>query len=143
MKRIFMIDTNTFSYIVTGKSQRARAEFRKVAGDANDQLSISVITEAEVRFGMNKRALSQDRRDAIEALFTSLEIVPWGSHEAAIYGQALPQLQARGIGVSSLDFLIGVHAAATGAVLVTHDAILPRIAKITGIHTIIDWAKDI
>lgn len=143
MKVIYILDTNTFSYIASGKSQAARAEFRRLADDPEAQLCISVITEAEVRYGMNKRALSLARRHAIEGLFANLEILPWGSEEAAIYAKALPELQAKGIGVSLMDFLIGVHAAASGAVLVTHDGNFSRIAQLTGIQATIDWAKDI
>ncbi len=132
-----------FSYIVKGNSPAARAEFRRLAQDPDTQLCISAITEAEVRYGMAKRALSPARRDAIEGLFANLEILPWGSEEAAVYAQTRPSLEARGISVSLMDFLIGVHAAACRAVLVTHDDIFVRIAEITGIHAAVDWAKDI
>lgn len=138
-----MLDTNTFSYIASGKSQNARAEFRRLINTPNTQLCISVLTEAEVRFGMNKRALSQTRRSAIESVFAVLEILPWGSEEAAVYGEALPLLNAAGIGVSLFDLLIGVHAAATKAILVSHDGIFKRIAKLTGITQNIDWAVDL
>jgi tRNA(fMet)-specific endonuclease VapC len=143
VKVIYILDTNTFSYIASGKSHAARAEFRRMANDPDAQLCISVITEAEVRYGMNKRGLSPALRNAIEGLFANLEILPWGSEEAAVYAKVLPELQAKGIGVSLMDFLIGVQAAAYGAVLVTHDGNFSRIAQITGIHVIVDWAKDI
>jgi tRNA(fMet)-specific endonuclease VapC len=139
----YILDTNTFSYIASGKSQAARAEFRRLTNTPDAQLCISVFTEAEVRFGMNKRALSPARRNAIEGVFAALEILPWGSEEAAVYAKALPLLHAAGIGVSLFDLLIGVHAAATGAVLVTHDGIFPRIAKLTGITQNVDWALDV
>jgi predicted nucleic acid-binding protein len=42
----FMIDTNTFSCIATGRSPKARRTFEKV--EAGDTVAISVITEAEV-----------------------------------------------------------------------------------------------
>jgi len=139
----YLLDTNMFSYIVKGNSPAARAQFRQLAQDPDTQLCISAITEAEVRYGMAKRALSLARRDAIEGLFANLEILPWGSEEAAVYAQAKPSLEAKGLSVSLMDFLIGVHAAACDAVLVTHDDIFARIAEITGIHATVDWAKDI
>lgn len=143
MKTTYLLDTNTFSYIVSGKSQAARAEFRRLTSDPDAQLCISVMTEAEVRYGMKKRALSPARRAAIEGLFANLEILPWGSEEAAVYANALPELEAQGLGVEAMDFLIGVHAAASSDVLVTHDKIFARIAEIVGIPATVDWAKDI
>jgi predicted nucleic acid-binding protein len=92
---------------------------------------------------MAKRSLSQARRDAIEGLFANLEILPWGSEEAAIYAQAKPSLEAKGLSVSLMDFLICVQAAACDAILVTHDDIFAQIAEITGIFSTVDWAKDI
>lgn len=138
-----MLDTNTFTYIASGRSQAARAEFRRLSDDSNVQIYISVMAEAEVRYGMEKRAVSLARRGAIEGLFANLEILPWGSEEAAIYSRALPELQAQGIGVSLMDFLIGVHAAASNSVLVTHGKNLSSIAQVTGIHAMVDWAKDV
>jgi tRNA(fMet)-specific endonuclease VapC len=139
----YMVDTNTFSYIASGKSQAARVEFRRLADDPDAALCISVMTEAEVRFGMGLRGLSAARRAAIEGLFANFEILPWGSGEAAIYGNALAKLRARGIGVSLMDFLIAVHAAASNSVLVTHDSVFPPIADFVGIHRTVDWARDV
>lgn len=143
MKFTYLLDTNMFSYIVKGNSPAARAEFRRLAQDPDTQLCISVITEAEVRYGMAKRALSPARRNAIEGLFANLEILPWGSEEAAVYAKTKPSLEAKGLSVSLMEFQIGVHAAACDAVLVTHDDIFVRIAETTGIHATVDWAKDI
>jgi tRNA(fMet)-specific endonuclease VapC len=143
VKTLYMLDTNTLSYIASGRSQAARTEYRRMANDADAQLCISVMTEAEVRYGMNKRAHSQARRDALEGLFSTLEILPWSSEEAAIYARALPQLQAKGISVSLMDVLIGAHAAAVRAVLVTHNGIFPRIAQMMDIQATADWAKDL
>ncbi len=92
---------------------------------------------------MAKRALSPARRDAIEGLFANLEILPWGSEEAALYAQARSALEARGLSVSLMDLLIGVHAAAAGAILVTHDGVFAQIAEVAGIQSLVDWAIDI
>jgi predicted nucleic acid-binding protein len=42
-----------------------------------------------------------------------------------------------------MDLLIGVHAATTASVLVTHDGIFERFAAITGISATVDWATDL
>ncbi len=143
MKITYLLDTNMLSYIAKGTSPAARAEFRRLATDSDAQLCVSVITEAEVRYGMAKRALSPARCSAIEGLFANLEILPWGSEEAAIYAKAKAALEAQGIGFSLMDFLIGVQAAAAGAVLVSRDTVFPNIAEIMGINAIVNWATDL
>jgi tRNA(fMet)-specific endonuclease VapC len=138
-----MLDTNTFSYIASGKSQAARAEFRRLVDDPDAELRISVITEAELRYGMNRRALSPARRTAIEGLLALVDILPWGSEEAAVYGKARSELESHGIGISLMDLLIGTHAATTASVLVTHDGIFQRLGTTTGIFATVDWATDL
>jgi tRNA(fMet)-specific endonuclease VapC len=139
----YLLDTNMFSFIVNGASPEARAEFRRLSQDPEARICISSITEAEVRYGMAKRKLSPGRCAAIEGLFANVEILPWGSEEAAAYAQAKAALETQGLGVSLLDFLIGVHAATSASVLVTHDHVFAQIAELTGIPATVDWAKDI
>jgi predicted nucleic acid-binding protein len=131
------------STIASGKSPASREEFRRLNHTSDAQLCISVFTEAEVRFRMNWRGMSPTRRQAIEGIFALVEILPWGSQEASVYATVLPGLRAAGIGVSQFDFLIGIQVAATGAILVSHDSIFPRIAALTGITQTIDWASDV
>ena len=142
MRARYLLDTKTFSYIVKGSSRAARAEFRRLVQDPNAEVCISVMTEAEIRYGMAKFALSPQRASAIEGLLAQVEILPWGSEEAAVYGRARVSLP-KGLTVEAMDFLIAVQSAACGAVLVTHDNIFSRIADIVGIHAVVDWATDL
>jgi tRNA(fMet)-specific endonuclease VapC len=140
MALTYLLDTNTFSYIAKGSSPAARAEFLKHSRDPDAVLYISVITEAEVRYGMAKRSLSRAQRSAIEGLFANLQILPWGSDEAAAYAQARAELEARGISVAALDLLIAAQAIAAGAVLVSGDKIF---AQMDGLPATENWATDL
>jgi predicted nucleic acid-binding protein len=66
-------------------------------------ICISAITEAELRYGMAKRAVSAKHRQAIEGLLAHLEILPWGREEAAAYGDTRATLAARGHSVSEMN----------------------------------------
>ena len=136
----YLLDTNTFSYIAKGSSPAARAEFQRLAQDPSAVLFISVITEAEVRYGMAKHSLSQNRRSAIEGLFANLQILPWGSDEAAAYARAKAKLEAQGITIAVMDMLIAAQAIAAGAVLVTRDNIF---AKVDDLGATVNWATDL
>lgn len=143
MRYIYLLDTNTFSDIATGRSPAARAEFARILHDPEARVAISVITEAEVRYGMEKRALSRKRRESLEGLFATLEILPWGSPEAATYGRIRAALSPLGLTIALMDLLIATHAVTSADVLVTRDGIFPRIAEGAGIPATVNWAKDL
>ena len=140
MTRAYLLDTNMFSYIAKGSSPAARAEFLRLSQDRNAVLSISAITEAEVRYGMAKHSLSRTLCSAIEGLFAHLEILPWGSNEAAAYAQTRAKLEAQGIVVATIDLLIAAQAIVAGAVLVTRDKVF---AHVDDLEAIANWATDL
>jgi tRNA(fMet)-specific endonuclease VapC len=139
----YLLDTNMFSYIAKGVSPAARTEFQRLSKDRDAILCISVVTEAEVRYGMAKRALSRTRCAAIEGLFANVQILPWGSDEAIAYAQMRAKLEAQGFTVSAMDLLIAAQAIAAGAVLVAADKIFGKVAEVADLATTVNWATDI
>jgi tRNA(fMet)-specific endonuclease VapC len=140
MNVTYLLDTNMFSYIAKGSSPAARREFLKLSQGRQASICISVITEAEVRYGMAKHSLSRARQSAIEGLFANLQILPWGSDEAAAYASTRAKLEAAGITVAVLDMLIAAQAVAAGAVLVTRDK---TFAQIDDLEATVNWATDL
>jgi len=108
MTRLWMLDTNTVSYIVRGKSPAARAKLYKLPGD--EIACISVITEAELRYGTAKQAPGSARLAALNTLFDKLQILPWTSEEALVYGDLRSKLERAGKILGNLDLLIAAHA---------------------------------
>ena len=92
---------------------------------------------------MARRGLSRSRCAAIEGLFANLQILPWGSDEAAAYAQARAALEAKGVTVSLMDMLIAAHAIVTGAVLVTADKIFAKVGEVTDLAATVNWATDL
>lgn len=137
--KTYLLDTNIFSDVVTGAHPAARAAFARHAQDRATRLCLSVITEAEIRYGMAKHNLSKTRRAAIEALFAYVQILPWGSEEAAVYGGLRARLEAEGITVAAMDLRIATQAITAEAVLVSRERIFTKIAEI---QTIENWSVD-
>jgi tRNA(fMet)-specific endonuclease VapC len=135
---IYLLDTNMFSYIATRKYPAARAEFLRLSEDRDAAVCISVISEAEVRFGMAKRALSPGRCAIIEGLLANLQILSWGSDEALAYARARTKLEAQGITVSAMDMMIAAQAIAANATLVTADKIFAKVEDLTATA---NWTK--
>lgn len=138
MTRLWMLDTNTVSYIVRGKSPAARAKLYKLQGDEIG--CISVITEAELRYGTSKQAPGSARLAALTALFDKLRILPWGSAEALVYGDLRAKLERAGRVLGNLDMLIAAHAISTNATLVTRDK---AFAQVTDMHPPANWVTDL
>jgi tRNA(fMet)-specific endonuclease VapC len=138
-----MLDTNTVSYIVRGKSPAARDRLHTLQGE--DIGCISVITEAELRYGTSKQAPgSQAQRSArlaaLTALFDKLRILPWGSAEALVYGDLRAKLERAGKVLGNLDMLIAAHAISANATLVTRDK---AFAQVEDLRPPVNWAVDL
>lgn len=138
MSRIWMLDTNTISCIVRGKSPAARARLESVKGD--ETACISVITEAELRYGTAKKAPEPVRQAALNILFDRLRILPWTSEEALVYGDLRAKLERAGKVLGNLDMLIAAQAISANATLVTRDK---AFAQVEGLHTPVNWAVDL
>ena len=138
MNRLWMLDTNTVSYIVNGRSQAARVRLNQLA--ANEIACISAITEGELWYGLERIGAGERRRNALRLLLGKLKVLPWGREEAEAYGAFRSGQEAIGRPLGPLDTQIAAHAMATGAVLVTNDAAFQSANGLTGLES---WATDI
>lgn len=132
-----MIDTDTVNCIAKGSSPASRA---KLAGHQHDEIAcISVITEAELQYGLAKSPNAQALRPAIEGFLAKIQILPWGSDEAYAYGRLRAKQGAAGKPLRNLDMLIAAHAISVGAILVTNDKAFSHVADLSGT---LNWATD-
>ena len=138
MTRLWMLDTNTISYIVRGKSPAARAQLYRLRGD--EVGCISAITEAELRYGTSKQAPGAARVAALNVLFEKLQILPWGRDEAMIYGDLRAKLERAGKALGNLDMLIAAHAISANATLVTRDK---TFSQVEDMRPPVNWATDL
>jgi tRNA(fMet)-specific endonuclease VapC len=123
-----MLDTNTVSDIVKGKSPAARA---KLANLPQGEIAcISVITEAELQYGLAKTPKATAIRSVVEAFVAKIQVLPWGREEALAYGAFRAKQEAGGKPLGNLDMLIAAHAISVGAVLVTNDKALLQVADL-------------
>ena len=133
-----MLDTNTLSYIVRNRSVAARAHLE--AAQEIAPVYVSVVTEGEVWYGLAKRPAAHQVAYFMQAALAGLNVLPWTSQEAAVYGMLRADNERAGIAVGGLDMLIAAHALAVNAVLVTSDA---AIARLVGGLVTVNWADDV
>ena len=130
----YLLDTNTASYVVRGNSSRVRERLLRVP---IGHVSISVITEAELRFGAAKKPEAVRLNEAIESFVLHVHVLPWDSEAAKQYAQLRLILERSGAPMGNLDMMIAAHALSTQAVLVTNDHVFRRIKHLK----IEDWTR--
>ncbi len=134
MARRYLLDTNTASYAIKGNIPRVRERMNTVR---LDEVVVSVVTEAELRYGVARRPNSPRLNAAVEEFLSGVESLPWDSNAARQYAILRATPEAGGAPVGNLDLMIAAHAASIGAVLVTHDSVFRRIKMLK----IDDWTR--
>jgi tRNA(fMet)-specific endonuclease VapC len=74
----------------------------------------------------------------IEDFFLRVAVLSWDSDAAQQYGRLRATLEREGQPMGNLDAMIGAHALALDAVLVTNDHVFARIKKLK----LVDWTKE-
>jgi tRNA(fMet)-specific endonuclease VapC len=134
MESLYLLDTNTVSFIFKGNFPAVR---RRVAEVPFTQLAISTVTEGELRFGIARQPAATRLHALIEDFFLRVTILPWDSEAAQQYGLLRAALERDGRPMGNLDTMIAAHALATGATMVTSDSVFRRIKKLK----VEDWTK--
>ena len=123
----YLLDTNAFSYAVRDPHTRFSRRFESVR---LDEIGISVITEAELLFGLARRPQAYTLARSVNSLLHRITIMSWTSDAAKHYAVIRAELEGRGQRMDDMDVMIAAHALAENAVLVTHDAAFERISQL-------------
>jgi len=127
MPVVYMLDTNVASFAIKDSVPGLRAHLRRFR---MNQLGVSVITEAELRYGLARKPEATRLRPRVFEFLGSVKILPWTSTAAAHYASTRAVLDRAGRTIDALDMLIAAHALAEDMTLVTNDAAFQRIAHL-------------
>ena len=130
----YLLDTNIASYAIKGNFPAVRQHLLKVA---IREVGISVVTEAELRFGVARLPKALKLGSAVEEFLLRVEVLPWDSRAARRYAQLRAALEEHGEPVGNLDLMIAAHALANDVILVTNDHVFRRVKELE----IADWTK--
>jgi tRNA(fMet)-specific endonuclease VapC len=130
----YLLDTNIASYVIKGNIPAVR---RRIVQVPMAQLAISAVTEGELRYGAARRPDAARLRTIVDEFLLRMTILPWDSEAARHYGQIRAALEREGQPMGNLDTMIGAHALALGAILVTNDRAFTRIRELK----VEDWTK--
>ena len=130
----YLLDTNIASYVIKGNIPAVR---RRIVQVPMAQLAVSAVTEGELRYGAARRPDAARLRTIVDEFLLRMTILPWDSEAARHYGQIRAALERKGQPMGNLDTMIGAHALALGAVLVTNDRAFTRIKELR----VEDWTS--
>ncbi|MHB1618147.1 MAG: type II toxin-antitoxin system VapC family toxin [Metallibacterium sp.] len=115
---LYMLDTDTASYVLKGRYAAIEA---KLAMVAPSMVCVSAVTRAEILYGL-KRLPSEHRLHRVVARFFKLvRVLSWDADAAEWYAEIRHQLVGSGQPIGELDMMIAAHALAAGATLVTNN----------------------
>lgn len=134
----YMLDTNTVSYIVKNLSRAARDKMLNLSDE--ETCCISVVTEAEIRYGLALRPEATALKTLMVEFLSNIDIVPWGSEEAIAYATIRAHLDKKGKTVENMDLMIAAHAVAIRAALVTNDHVFRQVEEL---DATVNWATDL
>lgn len=130
----YLLDTNTVSYVIKGNRPRVRERLMRLP---MAEVGISVITEAELLFGLARRPDATKLKNVVEEFLLRVEVLPWDSAAAQQYSRIRAALEDRGEPMGNLDLMIAAQALALDLVLVSSDAVFRRVKGLK----IEDWNR--
>lgn len=129
----YLLDTNTCSLFLNGRSESIRRRMAETPGDA---LFVCSVVKAALFFGAHGSRRPEDtlaRQNLFLSRFVSL---PFDDVSAAHYGKIRAELKRRGTPIGPNDLLIASIALANGLTLVSSN--VGEFERIEGLD-VVDW----
>lgn len=115
-----MLDTDYCINLIRNQTFRDRVLAWIKTHEAGE-LGISVITLAELEYGVEKSSNPERNKRALDKFLLPLEVAEFDNDAADCYGKIRASLEKSGRPIGSLDMLIGATAMALNIPLVTNN----------------------
>jgi len=107
----YMLDTDTVSLLV----RENPSVIKNLLGHEKDEICISVITYAELCFGLEKKG-SERLFNKVSVILGKLSILDFNCSQSEIYGKIRLKLEKSGMPLGDMDMLIAAAALSAGAI---------------------------
>lgn len=134
---LHMLDTDTASYIIKGRSPAIGAKLRAISPAL---VCISVMTRAELLYGLKRLPPEHRLHLAVRQFLKIVRVLPWDSEAAGWYADIRHQLVSSGKPIGEIDMMIAAHSLAAGAVLVTNNQ--KHFKRIRAPLTLVNWRES-
>ncbi|MDR3239942.1 MAG: type II toxin-antitoxin system VapC family toxin [Clostridiales bacterium] len=113
----YMLDTNICVFMLNQEP----GVLHRFQAAMSDGVCISVITLAELEYGVSKSARKEHNTSALAAFLALVDVLPFDIPATGEYGQIRATLARAGHVIGSLDMLIAAHAKSENLTLVTNN----------------------
>jgi len=143
---IYMLDTNIASHVIKGDIPLVA---QRLAAVPIGDVSVSVVTEAEFRYGVAKRGNPHGLATRVHEFLIRIDVLPWTREVARVYADLRASCEAAGVTLAPMDMMIAAHAKAVAiaarakdddAILVTRDRAFGFVPE--GL-TLQDWTREV
>ena len=124
----YLLDTDTARYAIRGAFPALDA---RLASVAPSEMAISVITRAELLFGLEKRGNPRGLSRVVHSFLDRMTSLPWDNAAADTFAKIRVQLEKRGTPIVFADTMISAHALSLKATLVSNN--LKHFQKVKGL----------
>ncbi len=131
-----MLDTNIVSSLIREPFGRVRSRIAQVGAG---QICMSVITAAELHYGVAKRG-SGELRDRVRTALTLVPVFALPPEAGQHYGNIRAELELQGAPIGGNDYWIAAHALAEDAVLVSNN--MREFARVADLR-VEDWLQQV
>lgn len=132
----YLADTNIIGYF--SRQQHIRLQQCVESTLRAQELAISVVTRAEIRYGQALLNANDKRHVTIDLLLEATPTLVWTTQAADLYGTINAQLRKTGLPIGDLDVMIAAHALSENLILVTHNT--KHFERIEGLK-MVDWTQ--
>jgi tRNA(fMet)-specific endonuclease VapC len=112
----YLLDTNAWVDYLTGRYPRVVARIQE---SPPDDLCLSSVVMAELRYGAEKSRRKQFNHDLLDTLAREVRCADFDLDGARTYGELRTTLEKRGTPIGPYDMMIAAHALSLGLILVT------------------------
>lgn len=113
----YLLDTNMCIY-AQKKNPNVLAKMHE---NKNSGLAISVITLAELEYGINASMNPERNTIALLRFLAAVDVISFDGKAAAEYGKIRADLRIKGTPIGTMDMLIAAHAKSENLVVITHN----------------------
>lgn len=124
----YLLDTNVCVDYLNGRFPAVAAKLQSLAPE---EVAISVVAVAELRFGATKSARAEANHRRLDLFLDDVAVLDLDRDAARAYGSLRTALERSGTPIGPNDMLIAAQALAAGAVLVS--ANLDELRRVAGL----------
>ena len=130
MSALYMLDTDTCAFVLRRSSD---ALLHRIQAVPVLQQVISVVTYAELLYGVQVSSRKKTNQTAVDALVRHLTVLAWPQEAAKHYAEIGADMKKKGKVIGANGLLIAAHARYLGAIVITNNT--KDFARVRGLTT--------